>query len=243
MIIDCISDLHGHYPKLEGGDLLIVAGDLTARDDDFGYAEFQKWFLSQKYKKKIFIGGNHDNQIQNATFPLYIDGFSEYLCDSGTEFALYPPLEMMEEGKIYERQKVKIWGSPWTLRFEGMNPHCMAFTCETEEELAEKWATIPDDIDILVTHSPPKFGLDKTKNQKNVGSESLTNWVLAHHPRLHIFGHIHESYGMITCEEIQRLNIILFGNINNKLAHTTIVNASHVNERYEPVNRPIRIEL
>ncbi len=31
MIIDCISDLHGYYPKLEGGDLLIVAGDLTAR--------------------------------------------------------------------------------------------------------------------------------------------------------------------------------------------------------------------
>ena len=30
MIIDCIADLHGHYPKLEGGDLLIVAGDLTA---------------------------------------------------------------------------------------------------------------------------------------------------------------------------------------------------------------------
>lgn len=22
MIIDCVSDLHGHYPKLEGGDYL-----------------------------------------------------------------------------------------------------------------------------------------------------------------------------------------------------------------------------
>lgn len=32
MIIDCISDLHGYYPELGGGDLLIVAGDLTARD-------------------------------------------------------------------------------------------------------------------------------------------------------------------------------------------------------------------
>ena len=32
MIIDCISDLHGAYPHLEGGDLLIVGGDLTSRD-------------------------------------------------------------------------------------------------------------------------------------------------------------------------------------------------------------------
>lgn len=32
MIIDCIADLHSHYPKLDGGDLLIVAGDLTDRD-------------------------------------------------------------------------------------------------------------------------------------------------------------------------------------------------------------------
>lgn len=33
MIIDCIGCLHDHYPELEGGDLLIVTGDLTARDD------------------------------------------------------------------------------------------------------------------------------------------------------------------------------------------------------------------
>ena len=39
MIVDRISDLHGHYPQLEGGDLLIVAGDLTARANKIeGYA-------------------------------------------------------------------------------------------------------------------------------------------------------------------------------------------------------------
>lgn len=33
MIIDFISDTHGHYPELEGGDLLIVAGNPTANRD------------------------------------------------------------------------------------------------------------------------------------------------------------------------------------------------------------------
>jgi len=33
MIIDCISDLHGYYPELEGGDLLIIAGDLIGHFD------------------------------------------------------------------------------------------------------------------------------------------------------------------------------------------------------------------
>jgi len=32
MIIDCISDLHGYTPSLSGGDVIIVAGDLTAKD-------------------------------------------------------------------------------------------------------------------------------------------------------------------------------------------------------------------
>jgi Icc-related predicted phosphoesterase len=241
VIIDCIADLHGHYPKLEGGDLLIVAGDLTATDNNNEWIECDDWLRSQKYKyiKVVVIAGNHDGYLYDGyDNPFHLPfsdyeadsrdkiPFVDYLCDSGTEF----------EG-------LKIWGSPWTVRFEGMNPHCMAFTVDTEEELTEKWAKIPDDVDILITHSPPKYGLDKTIDNDHVGSKSLKDWVLTHQPRLHVFGHIHESYGLISYEDIQKLNIQLFGNLDNRLSHTTIINASHVNEHYEPVNKPIRIEL
>jgi Icc-related predicted phosphoesterase len=216
MKIDCISDLHGHYPQLEGGDLLIVAGDLTARDQVIEYAEFDYWLSNQHYTRKIIISGNHDNWLQNQ--PLKKDKFhqnTDYLFDSGTEF----------EG-------LKIWGSPWTKTFEGMNPHCKAFTVDTEEELEQKWKNIPYDMDILITHSPPFGVMDGVKEHSGGPIQhcgSLHLFLLlkyAFRPKLHVFGHIHEGYGQ-----------------EQRFTNCISVNASHVNQKYEPVNKPIRIEL
>ena len=96
MIIDVVSDLHGRYPILEGGDLLIVAGDLTASDKEVEYTKFDYWIDEQVYKKKIVISGNHDNFLKD--FGLNYLGsnrpyfqFCEYLCDSGTEFEYEEP--------------------------------------------------------------------------------------------------------------------------------------------------------
>jgi Icc-related predicted phosphoesterase len=207
MIIDCIADLHGHYPKLEGGDLLIVAGDLTARDIENEVALFDYWINEQNYRNKIVVGGNHDNVLAEGRIKLQ---FAQYLCDSGTEF----------EG-------LKIWGSPWTKTFEGMNPNCKAFTVDTEEELASKFSLIPDNIDILVTHSPPYGVLDQNIEEDYCGSSSLIKPMIYSGCKFHIFGHIHESYGKFY----------------NAILDITYINASHVNERYKPVNKPVRIIL
>ncbi len=222
MIIDCISDLHGQYPELKGGDLLIIAGDLTASDKKEQYEQFFTWLCMQDhYKKKIIIAGNHDNgllpeptkKIENGIYH-YLE-CCEYLCDSGTEF----------EG-------LKIWGSPWTLAFYGINPKCKAFTCDTDEELAEKWKLIPNDIDILITHCPPYGILDKVEritldeDHGHVGSPSLRNVLHRVKPKLWVFGHIHSCGGR-----------------SIDLCTTTLVNASQMNERYEPVNKPVRIIL
>jgi Icc-related predicted phosphoesterase len=212
--IDCVSDLHGFFPKLEGGDLLIVAGDLTARDTPEEYDRFCNWMQKLPYRKKVVIGGNHDTLLQHADETGYTRwaGWGSYFCDSGTEF----------EG-------LKIWSSPWSKTFDGMNPHCKAFTKDTEEELAEKWAFIPEDVDILVTHSPPFSILDATVDRRQVGSSSLmARHLNGMHPRLWVWGHIHESYGKVEPYD---------------WAKTIYVNASHVNERYEPVNNPIRVIL
>lgn len=221
MIIDCISDLHGHYPHLDGGDLLIVAGDLTGTDSAREHEKFYDWCITQEYRKIVLIAGNHDNYLFNQIgYPFSETPCVELLSDSGCEF----------EG-------LKIWGSPWTSRFEGMNPSCMAFTCDTEEELEKKWALIPDDVDILVTHSPPNGISDMVKDSwegriANVGSKKLLHRVKKIKPKLHVFGHVHEGYGIDTLE---------WGLDPNK--QTIFVNASHVNEYYQPVNKPVRIIL
>lgn len=231
MLIDCIADLHGYYPKLDGGDLLIIAGDCTARDEIKQWADFFAWLKKQDYRHKILVAGNHDSLLENA-FPhnqkeadelaeiqewlveIGEMGFPdfEYLCDSGTEF----------EG-------FKIWGSPWSSQFPGINPKCCAFTYSFMSSLKEKWDLIPDDIDILITHTPPYGYFDKVKNEYEalVGDMELRNQVIGRiKPKLHVFGHIHEWGGKSIDTNV-----------------TKFINCSYVNERYEPVNKPIRIEL
>lgn len=213
MDITAISDLHGFYPELPGGDLLIVAGDLTARDTLDEYTLFIEWLEKQKYSKKILIAGNHDNEIEKGIDFYFPELGIDYLCDSGTEF----------EG-------LKIWGSPWCLKFNGMNPRCMAFTCDTEQELNEKWKLIPDDTDILITHSPPHGILDKTARNENVGSKTLRGQMGRITPSLWVCGHIHEGYGKFQDTKLSGIDYLF-------------LNASHVNEYYEPVNKPMRIIL
>lgn len=219
MIIDCISDLHGEFPKLDGGDLLIVAGDLTARDDYDGYCKFNEWMIvnSRKYKKSIVIAGNHDNGLLPGRFNVECLPKIAYLCDSETEF-----------------QGLKIWGSPWTAQFPGMNPHCMAFTmpfgCDNEEHLKDKWDLIPEDTDILITHSPPFGILDKTW-KKRCGSKSLTKRISQlNNLKLHVFGHIHEGHGR-ECWINEKGDVVQF------------VNASMMDENYSCINKPITVIL
>jgi len=201
---------------------------LTARDSAIELYDFMDWIMNDCcYKKRIVIAGNHDNILRsNERFMIHDVKNAErieYLCDSGTEF----------EG-------FKIWGSPWTPVFEGVNPHCSAFILP-EDELEAKFAMIPDDTDILITHGPPWSVLDQTIRNENVGSYALHIRVAKIQPILHVFGHIHEAYGQddnMWCNDLCNANGKV---VNNK--ETRYINCSLMDEYYIPKNKPIRIEL
>jgi hypothetical protein len=77
-----------------------------------------------------------------------------------------------------------LYGSPWT-RKHGTS----AF-----EYLrgVDKWTkTIPEGTDVLITHMPPFGHLDLD----GIGDEKLLREVRRVLPSLHVFGHIHASYG------------------------------------------------
>jgi Icc-related predicted phosphoesterase len=84
------------------------------------------------------------------------------------------------------------------------------------------------DTDILITHGPPYGILDSTQRNEHVGCKALYERVQLIKPKLHVFGHIHESYGRQQDSGQQS---------------TIFVNAATCNLRYESVQSPIVVEL
>lgn len=99
------------------------------------------------------------------------------------------------------------------------------------------WKGIPSDTEILITHGPPyKIGdlVYHLKENVNVGCQVLLEHVAQRiKPIYHIFGHIHEGYG-----------VSLFKNIKiTKQGQTTYINASICTVEYRPSNSPIVFTL
>lgn len=178
MLIDCISDLHGFLPNLAGGDILIIAGDLTGRDTEDEYKKFISWLNQLSYRCKIVIAGNHDGLIEKGNIIIGANSTENnihYLCDSGVEF----------EG-------LKIWGSPYTPTFQSWY-----FMRNRGEDIKKHWDLIPSNIDILVTHGPP-YGIFDDVDGIGMGCEDLRKAIQERvKPRFHCFGHIHECGGSI----------------------------------------------
>jgi len=183
--ITLISDTHNQHTNLDdylkGGDMIIHSGDVSSSGKEREIRKFLGWFESLDYTHKIFIAGNHDFYFQyhNSAIVDEYEGIT-YLQDSGISI----PTPFGKE--------LKIWGSPWQPTFNNW-----AFNLpRLSDELKSKWDSIPTDTDILITHGPPYQILDYVIPQSiNVGCERLAAKVYELKPIIHLFGHIHESFG------------------------------------------------
>jgi Icc-related predicted phosphoesterase len=192
-----------HVPE---GDVLIHAGDLTNVGEMRDVYDFAEWIEKLPHQFKIVIAGNHDYCFENDNFysarAALRDAGVIFLQDDWTQLNFVKPLDLpgwkIPEGIPEEfpdhTLKTNIYGTPWQPTF-----HNWAFNLN-EGQLAEKWAKIPPNTDILVVHGPPHKIRDKTQEGAHHGSTTLLNRINEIKPGLVVCGHIHEDRGVYLIE-------------------------------------------
>lgn len=84
----------------------------------------------------------------------------------------------------------KVFGSPYSPA-RGL----WAFSYLPHEAFS-LWETIPLDTDVVLTHTPPKYHCDESRDRGAVGCEDLRQTLWRVRPRLAICGHVHEGRGV-----------------------------------------------
>ena len=196
-----ISDTHGfhrqiiNFPK---ADIIIHSGDVSWTGSSSEVVDFIEWFSKLDYRYKIFIGGNHDFSLDGKDWEIiqrFLPDNCFYLYNSGVTIA-----------------GVKLWGIPFFI------------SNDLKGDSLEVCAQIPLDTDILITHRPP-IGILDSSDCISYGCTDLFEAVSFIRPKYHLFGHIHDSYGI------------------EKSEYTTFINASLVDENYRLVNKPFVFDI
>lgn len=205
VMIAALADLHGYLPKqVPDCDVFVIAGDVCL--DIYGgrkgpqaqamwlYDEFWPWARALPMPV-VMTWGNHD-WIGEP-----VHGYA----------SLAENVHVVVDGSVTVAG-VKFWCSPWTPPFFNW-----AFM-RPEPELAELYETVPDDVDVMVTHGPPYMMCDRTLESKYAGSKALRDAVGRLQPQLLLCGHIHEARS------------------EAGYGRTRVVNCSYVDAAYRPVN-------
>ncbi|CAC5412122.1 UPF0046 protein T07D4.2,Metallophosphoesterase domain-containing protein 1,Metallophosphoesterase MPPED2,UPF0046 protein C25E10.12,UPF0046 protein K07C11.7 [Mytilus coruscus] len=231
----CLSDTHSklHVDDMLNfyippGDILLHAGDFTMKGRPLEIERFNEALGKLSHKKKIVIAGNHELSFDESLFT-EANCFGEsvgvvkrYLRSKGLK-----SVREILTNAIYLQDSmvtvcgINIYGSPWQPRYCSW-----AFNVIRGEEILQKWNWIPENVDILITHGPPVGHGDLTKAGINVGCVELLNTVQKRvKPNYHLFGHIHEGYGVTTDGE------------------TLFINASSCTKGYKLSNPPIIFDV
>ena len=191
-----VSDTHKKHRQISipDGDIFFHCGDWTNRfdwqnlnDDEIppSVLDFNQWLGALKHKHKIVISGNHEIGFERLTKEQIQ---SEYLTN-GTYL----------DDQLIVIDGLTIFGCSWP--FHRSNE--------------SRWPLIPSNVDILLTHTPPRYILDLACQPETVSSEpcpACNNTVHGPYghwgskgllreingrirPRLHCFGHVHDDAG------------------------------------------------
>jgi hypothetical protein len=200
----CISDTHTLRCHVPDGDLLIHAGDLTNRGTPPELQTQIDWLHRLPHRHKVAIAGNHDCWLDplsrrslaadpawqhqhldwrsvhylqhNQTVAPFATPGSNRDPDAGrtSYFESHPP-----------RRELVVYGAPQVPRCGG-DDHAFQYPPDMDG-----WSgTVPDNTQVLITHTPPRHHLDL-----GLGCPFLLAELWRVKPKLHVFGHVHGGAG------------------------------------------------
>lgn len=189
MKIYAISDLHGQLEGLDpkGADIVIVAGDFAPMkgwgvwhvNDQVKWINkrFVAWCAKYPEVEFVVIPGNHDLFAVRGDVPTKV---------------VWPKNVHFLVDREVEVKGLRIAGSSWIPPISGR----WAFETSGEEELARRFAWIPEGLDILVTHTPPhvegwNVDVSLQTQSPHFGSAALAEAIRRAKPKLAFCGHIH----------------------------------------------------
>ncbi|XWW96260.1 hypothetical protein V2A60_004233 [Cordyceps javanica] len=174
-------------PAVPSGDVLVHAGDLTVHGT---FAELQAqlaWLNALPHRYKVVVAGNHDLLLD----PAFVARSPDRICEE--EGAARRDLDWGNVVYLNNTSArltfpggrvVHVFGSPWTPSFGNW-----AFQYP---EVRMVWPEmVPPDVNILLTHGPPRGHLDNGGK----GCPQLMKEILRVRPELVVFGHIHAGHG------------------------------------------------
>ena len=196
------------------GDILVHAVDFCGRGRMEEVSDFARCLGAMPHKHKLVTPGNHDRPVEaqeNACRRLFEA--------QGIQLLI---------GETVEVSGLQIFGSPYTPAF--LNWHFMR---DRGASIRAEWKAIPDDTDVVITHGPAYGHGDLAPSwmgqpPRHVGCFELLSRLRKVQPKLHIFGHIHDGYGVTISDEIPG---------------TKFLNASVGTESYRPTNAPHWVEF
>ena len=199
-------------PKI---DVLLHCGDLTQLGGVSSFKKALRMLGSIDAELKLVIAGNHDLELDKIYWDAQRDdeGTPEDPEDHDLAVeAMTGPLAgeagvtFLSEGthsfRLQSGAQFSIYVSPYTPAFGDW-----AFAYEHNKDrfngplqvadgvTSIATSPIPDNVDIVMTHGPPKWILDRCPHG-NVGCENLLQAMRRVKPKMHCFGHIHEGNGV-----------------------------------------------
>ena len=190
-------NLHRDLKDLPKADMIIHSGDISFSGEGKEVMDFIDWFTNLDYKYKIFIAGNHDFCLEEKDREIiqeFLPKNCYYLDKSGVRI-----------------EDIHFWGLPFF------------FSDDISGMYDKSIEEIPSNTNILITHRPPFQILDRA-GKTHYGCTHLLEKVIDIKPKYHLFGHIHDSYGIYDNET------------------TIFANSSIVNDDYKISNQPFVFE-